>query len=524
MEAWNTCVANALLGSDRQAPQLDAQHPALAAYVSQLQSQPLPQQLLASAGLLSLYAQAGQRPAPMELAELPVVESCALTICATTTAEALNDILKGTHAPALPELLSAMIQAQQTPPPELLPRLLESGRWSTTYRPMISLVLGARGLWLARQNPNWEFATGATLEAEEDLAKLQNLWETGNRKEREAALIAWRRQQPDAAREAVLATWKQDNAAARATWVAAFTQGLSLGDEEFLEQALSDRGQAVRRAAAELLGQLVGSRFMQQMADRAQAFIQFQSGEQGLEVVLQLPKKFDPAWGNIGIWEAIQANTPKMAASVWWVTQMLMSIDLNHWSEPIPDLIAAIIATPRTAPLLNGLASAAQHQNRLDWFVALLTLGPEHLPVETMMQMIAKLPPGQQEQSLQQVMGRAKELAELENLLYGMNSLDWSWSPSNSQTLIAKVWEQIKPTRPRDRYQYYRLEDAFKQICYRLHLSVLPQLQAHLAELTGKNESVYGIEFLQACLEILEFRQSLQAVFGMEKTTLHNTS
>jgi hypothetical protein len=459
----------------------------------------------------------------MELPELPVADSCALTICAPTTAEALNDILKGTHAPALPELLSAMIQAQQAPPPELLPRLLESGRWSTTYRPMISQVLGARGQWLARQNPKWDYALGAT-PAEEDLSQLQNLWETGSRSEREGALIAWRKQQPDAAREAVLATWKQDNATLRATWVAAFVHSLSLADEAFLETALTDRGQAVRRAAAELLGQLVGSRFMQQMADRAQAFVQFQSGKQGLEVVLQLPKKFDPAWGNIGIWEAIQANTPKMAASVWWVTQMLMSIDLNHWSEAIPDLIAAIIATPRTAPLLNGLAAAAQHQNRLDWFVALLTLGPEHLPVETMMQMIAKLPSVQQEQSLQQVMGRAKELAEVENLLYGMNSLDWSWSPSNSQTLVARVWEQIRTAKPRDRYQYYRLEDAFKQICYRLDLSVLPQLQAHLAELVSKDGQVYGLDFLQVCMEILEFRQSLQAAFGMEKTTLHNTS
>jgi Family of unknown function (DUF5691) len=518
METWDTCVTNALLGSDRQAPQLDPQHPALAAYVSQLQTQPLPQQLLASAGLLTLYQHAGQRPAAIVLPELSVAPTCSLQVCAAATAEALKNILKGTHAPTLPELLGLMIQAQQTPPPELLPSLLESGRLSTTYRPMISLVLGARGQWLACQNPKWDFATGATLKEEEDLARLQNLWETGNRSEREAALIAWRKQQPDAAREAVLATWKQDNATARATWVVAFAQSLSLADEDFLEQALTDRGQAVRSAAAELLGQLVGSRFMQQMADWAQAFIQLQPSKTGFKLVLQLPKKFDPAWGKAGLDEKRPVDLQAKDVALWWVIQMLMATDLSHWGEPIPEVIAAIVTNDHAAPILNGLATAAQRQNRLDWLEALLTHGNQHLPVETMMHMIEKTPSNLQEQWLEQLMSLAQSSEDLENLLQSMIGFDLFWSPSPSQTLVAKVWEQIKQAKPRNRYQYYRLEEGFKQICYRLHISVLPQLQAHLAELSSKDGQVYGLDFLQACLEILEFRQSLQAAFPPKDT------
>jgi hypothetical protein len=516
MNPWNTCVANALVGSDRQAPQLADQHPALREYVSQLQCQPLPQQLLASAGLLSLYQQVGQRPAPLQLPELPTAGDCSLTLCSPATTEALNTILKGSHAPALPELLGQMIQAQQTLPPELLPRLLEAGRWSKTYRPMITLVLGARGRWLARQNPKWEFATGVltteALTTKVDLAELQNLWETGNRKERETALIAWRKQQPDRAREAVLATWKQDNAAARATWIAALAEGLSLADEELLEKALADRARDVRLAAAELLGELVGSRFMQQMADWAQVFIQLQPVKTGLKLVLQLPKKFDPAWGKVGIWEMIQPNTPEMTTSAWWVAQMLMSIDLSHWGEPIPVVIAAIVATDHAVPMLEGLATAAQRQNRLDWLEALLTHGSQVLPLETMMQMIEKVPSNQQEQWLEQVLNRADGLEDIENLLQGVIAWDRFWSPSPSQTLVAKVWAQIQPVSPRDRYKYHRLEDGFRQICYRLDGSVLPQLQTHLAELIGKNSAVYGIELLQACIEILEFRQSFQTL------------
>ncbi len=66
-------------------------------------------------------------------------------------------------------------------------------------------------------------------------------WETGGRAERVGYLTALRGQDPVVARELLAAGWSRENAEERAQLLAALRHGLSLADEEFLEDALDDR-------------------------------------------------------------------------------------------------------------------------------------------------------------------------------------------------------------------------------------------------------------------------------------------
>jgi Family of unknown function (DUF5691) len=513
MNPWETCLATALVGSDRQSPQIDSQHPALAGYAERLQTQSLPHQLLASAGLLALYQQAGSRPAARSLPELTKAEACDLTPCTAATTQHLSLILSGYHRPALPELLGLLAQAQQTIPAELLPLLLEVGQRNKSLQAAIAPVLGARGRWLAQQNPNWDYARGAGL-VDVDLETLKDLWETGSRSERRIALTAWRKQQPEQARQAVMATWKQETAADRTTWLQTLATNLSLEDESFLEQALGDRAQAVREMAVELLSQLVGSQYVRQMRDWVNLFVQVESKQAGLKVLINSPTQFDPDWAKAGLIKKPNASSQGVSAKSWWLQQMIVSTDLSLWGEQINQFIAAVLELEEPQFMLYGLAIAAQRQNRPDWLKALLLQASYHLPMETNTTMLQQLP-GDREGWLSIALTQANTGPELDTLFDNLRHYDHFWSPELSQALAERIWSQIKQANPKHQYQYYSLETCFKELCYRLAVQVLPQLQGYLSQLSAQPEPVYGQDFLQACIEILEFRQSLQAPFRL---------
>src|SRR5262249_7482507 len=151
-------------------------------------------------------------------------------------------------------------------PEELLPSLFELGRMRGELRETILPVLGARGRWLAAQNPGWEYAAGKSDET---------VWETGSREQRLAFLAGLRKRGAAQARELLASTWAQESPKDRADFLAALENGLSLDDEAFLESALDDRRKEVRRAAADLLARLPESGLCQRMFERARPLLTF---------------------------------------------------------------------------------------------------------------------------------------------------------------------------------------------------------------------------------------------------------
>ncbi|MFF5263063.1 DUF5691 domain-containing protein [Actinomadura viridis] len=256
MSLWSEHVTAALLGTERRPVPALPEAPAEGGDPAG--------RLLDQAAVLAMRRRAGRRPltgaepvAPAPQEEVPAVPPAA--------GRRLARILAGEQIGVLPEWLDAAARHGYRVPSRLLPELLEKGRTDRVLRPAIAAAARRRGVWLALQNTDWAYLVGAG----EDPGGGTEVWETGTRQQRVAHLTRLRGTDPAAARAVLRETWSREPAPDRAAYLATFERGLSAGDEEFLEEALEDRGKDVRQLASDLLARLPGSAYGRRMAVRA---------------------------------------------------------------------------------------------------------------------------------------------------------------------------------------------------------------------------------------------------------------
>ncbi|MBI4901260.1 MAG: hypothetical protein HY829_12400, partial [Actinobacteria bacterium] len=151
-------------------------------------------------------------------------------------------------------------------------RLLGTALSRTDVRLSVRPVLGERGEWLLAQlDPPRQAA-----DADPD-----EVWDTGTSEERLAWFRAVRRSDPDRARNAAAAVWKESPAAFRAELMTAIADTVLPIDEPFCESGLDDRSEAVRADAAAALGRLPESAFVSRMAARARTSVKVVEVEPG---------------------------------------------------------------------------------------------------------------------------------------------------------------------------------------------------------------------------------------------------
>ena len=165
-------------------------------------------------------------------------------------ARALELILRGTYPTLLPEALAMLEARQQVLPPHLLPELLEEATKQLNDQPAAAHSLlhvgGQRGLWLARQHPDW-----AGLDPDHDLAAAWAKEATPGR--RTPLLRRWRAVAPTAAREGLASIWSGQSPKNQETLLASLLVGLSQEDTEWLRAGLAPKRRGVRRALLRLL-------------------------------------------------------------------------------------------------------------------------------------------------------------------------------------------------------------------------------------------------------------------------------
>jgi Family of unknown function (DUF5691) len=504
MNTWETLVASALVGIDRQSPSIDFTDPALTDYQTPLQSQSATQQILGAASLIAAYQTVGQSAA-IASSPLPEVANAEqLTCCSPQTTQHLSTILlENRYADILPELLQLLTQAKQTVPPDFLPLLLDVGKRGKELRPLILPILGNLGQWLAHQNRQWEYGLGVRI-ADVNLANIQGIWATGSRSERLAALTQWRELQPAESRQALVASWKQEKPGDRAAWLEILQTGLSLADEEFLEVALVDRSEPVRRQAVHLLNQLP-SQYRQRLTKLATELLVIKDAD-GYQIKINLPQADSLEWIAAGILDKPSSKTGAKPAKVTieQLSPVLIGADLDAWPPDIDRLVTSIQSLTSGNVILSGLARAACYQQRMDWIEVLITRSPTIFTNFGAQTPLSSLPSDDhdiKERFFTQLLTVDNSIEALPN-----NIAVIKCEPYWSATLSSLVFQKFHQYAQQQSYQYY-VQQLSSSISSHLDISVLPEVQRLHSELAPDKFNY------SSCIEILEFRRNMRAVF-----------
>ncbi|MEU5148085.1 DUF5691 domain-containing protein [Streptomyces yangpuensis] len=377
---WQELVGAALLGTDRRRGTGPAGSPGALLDAAAVHT------VRRRAGLRPATARPRPEPAPHDVRPAPpeaAARRLAQLLAGRTGAGSGGGGGRRGSAPDLTELLPQWLAAAgrhgYRAPAALVPALLDAARARTDLRPQALALAGARGLWLARMNPEWRFALrggagGGELPDVRDPSAVERLWEEGLFAERVALLGAVRAHEPAAAPRLLATTWASERAEDRLMFLDSLRVGLSLEDESFLEAALGDRSRNVRATAAELLSALPQSALAGRMAGRALACV----GPEGVTP----PAECDAGMLRDGVVKRPPAGRGERA---WWLGQLVEAAPLSCWRERFGGLgPAEIVALPVASAegwaeeLHAAWCRAAVRQRDPQWSRALL--GPASAP------------------------------------------------------------------------------------------------------------------------------------------------
>lgn len=406
----------------------------------------------------------------------------------------LKRIVAGEFDGLLPEFLQLTAERGYIVPPETIPALLGLGK--NDLRKLVLPVIGERGRWLAAHNPAWAYALGRDpLDA----------WENGVRAERIAALEQIRATEPGKARSWVLASWEQDSPEDRALFLGAFSVGLSMEDEPFLESCLDDKRKEVRDAARGLLIRLESSRFVGRMWARAKPLVQLKTkflGGDSLEV--SLPEGLDAAAKRDGLGGAPLRK--KMGEKANLLAQMIASIPPARWSQelgrPPEKLVALAMSHEWKEALLLGWALAAQAARDTAWAESILRLTASKaefqnvLEPEMLRELVMLLTPGQVQAIAQSnIKSIFKDDSPLLTLLQGYRR---PWTPGLARTVIQSAQRQAG--------KGWRLSHALPEFAEWIPPGLANEFgQGWPDEISG----VWGLA-IESFLQVLNFRNEIR--------------
>lgn len=323
-----------LLGSGRLATPPPPPHASLAAAWAQLDWAGAKEAALLAAASLAGTARAAGAVAAGPVAEAGRAPADTQPLAPAGAVAVLRQLFAEEARPLLPEWLELCARRGARVPPFFLRTVFELAR-TPAERAATTAVIGERGRWLARLNPEWSwvFATAAT----PDLAA----WETGGEDERIGVLRHARASDPAQARALVEKTWKEDSPDFRLRVIEVLETGLALEDEPILIRALGERRKELRTAAQGLLAKLPGSALARRVRAAAEALPQVQRSLLARKIEVALPAAFDAAWKADGIEEKPPAGTGEKAH---WAQQLLGLVPVRVWTEKFGLDATALVA------------------------------------------------------------------------------------------------------------------------------------------------------------------------------------
>lgn len=321
-------------------------------------------------------------------------------------APALRAIFHGDSERLHHEACLRLAELGRALPAGALAPALDAGRQRARLRPALLPVLGERGLWLARLNPDWRYADRGAAAGEGGRdgeagavpaeAEAERLWQEGSFEQRLALFAQIRAAAPARARQMLQAQLGELPAKERAAFVAGFDVGLGADDEPLLAGLLKDRGREVRRLAASLLARVPQSAHAQRLAGWLAPLV---TQERALLVKrwsVDAPQAADPEWAAAAI-DAARPHNDALGERAWWLYQLARQVPLRWWRERTGMDAAALLAWAGKSDWKQALYrgwTERIHRDDADWAQAMLD-APGRDFRDHHAELLALLPPAQ---------------------------------------------------------------------------------------------------------------------------------
>ncbi len=395
---WNEWVKLSLLGTEHQtrAPQSSDIPAELQNVVNALYPVGHPisnntreANYLATAGVLCTYQNAGFKAIQLEQdkSQIPPLENekqrqVSEQYLSTPIMHLFQQIMKLQNPEGLLHTwCQQAVNTGLTIPPAYLLEVIEATQKSDALQASAGRLLGERGQWLAQFRPSWQrILDDSPLTLTTTEATDENIWEDGSLAARCAYLRALRDTDPTQARELLQAVWKQENAKARIALLAEVKTGISVADEELLENCLDDRAKGVRALACELLALLPESAFVQRHTERLEQWLSIEKAggllkRKKFTINVNMPDEWDATWERDGIQE--NAKHIRIGRKASWLEQALRYVAVMHWSKHWEQTPAAVMQASRQSDWAGNLWLGWENSVRLqgcdaDWALVLL--------------------------------------------------------------------------------------------------------------------------------------------------------
>jgi hypothetical protein len=506
---WSSITSLATLGTSRASQPVDALWPD--ASVEMPGNSP-ESTLLRVAAARYLWSLAGARAPIAALTSVEQAPPLEEKLISETASWRMGRMLNGQHRELLHEWFALAARAGRVLAPQWLPVVLDALKPAELEG--VAPALGRRAVWLATRNPAWQLRDTTAAPSEER-------WSNGTLAERLADLTALRATDPATARAWVGKTWEVDPPEAREVFVRALLNGLSSGDEAFLETALRDKRKAVRSAALEGLARLPASAYTLRNLERVEPLFTFDPPNTGLlgklkkrRLQVELPAALDKAAVKDGI-ESTPPASRKIGERTWWLAQMVSLVPPSRWTARFgvdpKSFIDAVCETDYGAELFGALIEAANRHSDEAFLSALLQrfLG-ERPPGDvanaldgTVLQLVGAAPVAVRERLLAQALASIDD-SRFSLALALLNASGTSWSPE----ITCRAFELLGHRVRAESQQYAFQRNTLAEWGVRAHVETaaaeIERVDARCPDPSPWRNAV------EALKEIIEFRAAMR--------------
>lgn len=230
-------------------------------------------------------------------------------------------------------------------PHELLVDALEFGKQNKPYSKFIRKILGERGLWLAKQNPEWAFAVPSN---EKDI------WEHGGTEQRLDFFSEARKTDGSKANDLLFNEIDKMGTQEKLSFLDIIEHGLNTEDEPVLEVFLRQRNRDVKSKSAAMLSKIKGKRFMDLISSFMQPLLTTKKSFLSTTFDIEAPENHLPEFSEVGIETTKTTKTAigeradilrqiaELLPLKWWETttgmtpdELIRAAEKMHWGEPI---------------------------------------------------------------------------------------------------------------------------------------------------------------------------------------------